>query len=240
MERILNQINFYCDESCHIQNDGNPVMSLATVYCSKVRVKTFNEAINSIKEKHKINKFSEIKWNKVSNCNLDFYKDLITYVGDNNLLKVRIIIAKHKDQIKDNDAAGSYDEWYSKMYYYLFKFPIKYIESYGSTYKYNFYIDKKDSHSVINNKELSKYLWFSFNNKEFVSHTCDSKEHILIQMADIIAGAAAYYYRDEKKSAAKIELMNYIQEKLDIDFSKSSPLKQKNSNLFIWNGRDFL
>ena len=31
--------NVYCDESCHLQNDGNDIMVIGGVFCSKTKVK---------------------------------------------------------------------------------------------------------------------------------------------------------------------------------------------------------
>ncbi len=236
---IMNQINFYCDESCHIQNDGNPVMTIATLYCSKKRVKVYNASIKKIKEKHSFNRNSEMKWSKVSPCNIDFYREIIDYVADNYYIKIRIIVCKRKDEIISNSEKGTYDDWYSKMYYTLLKFPIEYIDEFDLTNSYNLYIDRKDSRSVGRCNELARHLKVLFG-KEINSHACDSKEHELIQVADIFAGASSYAYREKKDSHAKIELMNYIREKFNIDYFHSSKIKDKRSNLFVWNGRDYL
>lgn len=237
--RIIKQINFYSDESCHIQFDDNPVMTLATVYCSKVRVKMINNAIRTIKANYGINSHTELKWNKVSKCNLAMYKEIIDYIVSNTIIKIRVVVAKHKQQIISNeDIYGSYDSWYSKMYYNLLKFPLGILKIYSDCKIINLFIDKKDSHSFERNQKLVKFLKHN-TNKEINSFVSDSKEHELIQIADIIAGAASYAYRDEQKSDAKRFLAEYIQRCFKIDFKKSSKVKQTRANVFIWNGRDF-
>lgn len=35
--------SFYCDESCHLENDGNDVMLLGAIWCPQNCVKTINQ-----------------------------------------------------------------------------------------------------------------------------------------------------------------------------------------------------
>lgn len=44
--------NLYCDECCHLLNDGNSIMVLGGVWCPKDRVRKINEDIRAIKEKY--------------------------------------------------------------------------------------------------------------------------------------------------------------------------------------------
>ena len=37
-------INIYCDESCHLQNDGEPLMALGAVYCPSAKKDKANGA----------------------------------------------------------------------------------------------------------------------------------------------------------------------------------------------------
>ena len=45
--------NVYCDESCHIQHDGNDIMVIGGVFCPKSKAKKINKEIRRIKEKYK-------------------------------------------------------------------------------------------------------------------------------------------------------------------------------------------
>lgn len=42
--------NLYCDESCHLQYDGNDIMVIGTVYCEKKYSYEINDDIRKIKE----------------------------------------------------------------------------------------------------------------------------------------------------------------------------------------------
>lgn len=236
----VRQINFYSDESCHLQFDDNSVMTLAAVYCSKGRVKNISSSIRSLKHKYGINPYTELKWKKVSPCNLSMYKEIVDYIAGNTVIKIRVIIAKHKKEIISNEGVfGSYDSWYSKMYYTLLKYPLEMIPFYKDYDVVNLFIDKKDTLSKERNNNLAKYLAYTTPQKFIRTFVSDSKEHELIQIADIIAGAASYSYRDKQVSEAKRILAEYIQKKLRIDFMNTSKLRDYRANVFIWNGRDF-
>lgn len=42
--------NVYCDESCHLENDGINDMVLGAVWCPQEKVKEINQAIKDIKK----------------------------------------------------------------------------------------------------------------------------------------------------------------------------------------------
>lgn len=71
--------NLYCDESCHLQYDGNDIMVIGTVYCEKKYSYEINNDIRKIKEKYGISLSNETKWNKVHQNKIDYYIELIKY-----------------------------------------------------------------------------------------------------------------------------------------------------------------
>lgn len=71
--------NLYCDESCHLQYDGNDIMVIGTVYCEKKYSYEINNDIRKIKEKYSILLSNETKWNKVHQNKIDYYIELIKY-----------------------------------------------------------------------------------------------------------------------------------------------------------------
>ena len=62
----MNQINIYCDESCHLENDQQSSMFLGGVWCAKEDVKESLKRIKEYKVKHGLKGNFEIKWTKVS------------------------------------------------------------------------------------------------------------------------------------------------------------------------------
>ena len=44
--------NIYCDESCHLENDREPVMLLAAVWCPKADAGALAAELRELKEQH--------------------------------------------------------------------------------------------------------------------------------------------------------------------------------------------
>ena len=70
-------INIYCDESCHLQNDGHRVMTLGALWCPMEKRREISVRLREIKAQHKISPTTEVKWVKVSPAQVAFYQDLI-------------------------------------------------------------------------------------------------------------------------------------------------------------------
>jgi len=68
-------INFYCDESCHLENDKQPIMLIGGIWCPEVDVYGVSKDIRKIKHQHNAN--GEIKWTKVSNSRIEFFSEYI-------------------------------------------------------------------------------------------------------------------------------------------------------------------
>lgn len=71
--------NIYCDESCHLEHDRQKAMAIGGVWCPEERKDEIFRRIREIKVEHGLSRWMEIKWNKVSNGQLDFYMDVANY-----------------------------------------------------------------------------------------------------------------------------------------------------------------
>ena len=95
----MKRYNVYCDESCHLEKDSSPVMILGAMYCPEESKKQIYEEIRSIKTKHNISTFFEIKWTKVSESKIEFYLELLDYFWENSDLHYRGLVATGKDKL---------------------------------------------------------------------------------------------------------------------------------------------
>ena len=86
----------YIDESCHLENDQLPLMSIGYTKIDAENYEQYKEEIKTIKRKH--HSPMEIKWNKVSFSRLDMYKDLIDYFFEKDI-QFRAILVKNKSQL---------------------------------------------------------------------------------------------------------------------------------------------
>lgn len=91
--------NIYCDESCHLEHDGESAMAIGGVWCQSKKDEIFHR-IREIKEEHGLSKSFEIKWNKVSPGQLDFYMDIVNYFFDNSDLHFRVLVIPNKQELK--------------------------------------------------------------------------------------------------------------------------------------------
>ena len=69
--------NVYCDESCHLENDGINDMVLGAVWCPQDKLSIINQDIKEIKLQYGVQPHSELKWTKVAPVKSDLYKEII-------------------------------------------------------------------------------------------------------------------------------------------------------------------
>ena len=96
-------INIYCDESCHLElstksEDMQKSMVIGGIKCRKEHVKEISDDIKKIKEKYGIYKYNEIKWTKVSQSKIEFYKELIRYFFNQDRLEFRCVVFPDKSK----------------------------------------------------------------------------------------------------------------------------------------------
>ncbi|MDI9482531.1 MAG: DUF3800 domain-containing protein [Bacillota bacterium] len=229
--------NIYCDESCHLEKDKSNIMVLGAMSCLIENKKEIFNDIRSIKEIHGLSKSFEIKWTKVSESKIEFYKDLVDYFFRNEKLSFRGLIAIGKNKL-DNALYNNndYDLWYYKMYFYLLDVIIYPGE------EYCVFIDIKDTRGGPRVRKLQKVLCnnkYDYNNEVIKRISqINSKESEIMQIVDLIIGALSYYYRglyDQPGNRGKQILIDAIKEKADI--TKTTPRSESKFNLFIWKPR---
>ena len=220
--------NFYCDESLHLPNDHSKIMVLGGIWCPKDKAPTINKEIREIKSKHGIR--TELKWVKLSSSKYSAYEELINYFFSNNDLHFRILIIDNKDAINHELHHQTHDEWYYKMYFQLIKTILNPSDI------YNIYLDIKDTKSKSKVKRLKDIL---NNSKYTISdnviqriQVVRSDEIEIMQIVDILIGAAAYKLRGLNKMKAKNDLIEYITNKSGYDYSENTLYRENKFNIF--------
>lgn len=229
-------INIYCDESCHLEKDKSDVMILGAMSCERDSKSKINDDIRNIKLKHGLSSWFEIKWTKVSNAKIDFYKELIDYFFYNSL-SFRGIVARGKkelDHYKYNK--GSFDLWYYKMYFLLLDLIIK------PTDEYKVFIDIKDTNGGPKVKKLQEVLCnniYDFKHEVIKDiKQINSNESEILQLADLLIGALGYYHRGlNHKENGKSKLIQYIINTHGIDISANTLKSERKFNILIWEPR---
>lgn len=214
----------FCDESCHLQNDGWDVMVLGALKCPEDEYEKIKADIKAIKLKHKTP--FEIKWQKLSNSRIELYKELIDYFMDSNLT-YRAVIVINKRDLDHHQFSQTHSEFYYKTYYLVLK---KMMQA-SDTYK--IYMDFKDTKG----REALDELTEIFNNSKelplpYMQHI-RADESQLIQLADLFTGAVSYKNRDLDQSETKQTVIAYLEERLGLNLDMTSPYKFTKFNLFI-------
>ena len=195
----MKTFNFYCDESCHLENDNFPYMLIGYVSSAYNQVKLHTEKIKQLKKDYHIP--YELKWNHLSKSAMELYKELIDYFFATDLQYRAIVI--DKNQLKHQQFQQTHDDFYYRMYYQLIQ------KKLSPEYNYNIYLDIKDTRSAQKVNGLKDYL-----NNNFVSirnlQNIRSYESELMQLTDIITGALSYYLRKENKVIAKNKIVDRI------------------------------
>lgn len=236
-------INIYCDESCHLQNDKEPVMVIGAVYCPIEKKEEIFERLYSFKVKHNLipkNKkndkdnrpYYELKWNKVSKSKIEYYKDVINYFFDDDDLQFRVLVVSNKTDINYEKFNHTHDTFYYKMYFGMLKAILNPENS------HHIYIDIKDTKSKEKVHKLEQVLRndkYDYS-KEIIKKVQQVRSHEveILQLADLLVGATAYVNRGLANSKAKNELIQLIKHRSKYSLTKSTLLKERKFNVFIW------
>lgn len=218
---INKTFNYYCDDSCHLENDRMPFMLLAYTSIPYNQVKNHKKRIKAIRQKH--NFYTEIKWSKVSKSKYGFYNEIIEYFFETDLKFRAIVIDKTK--IKNNKFFQSYNDFYYKMYYQLFFHKI------NMEHTYNIYLDIKDTMSANKVNKLKEILdnFYSIRTLQNIR----SSESDLLQITDLLMGAISYYLRGYNRIIAKNKLIDKIKKSSKQTLEYSTPLSNSKFNLFF-------
>lgn len=227
------EIRIYCDETCHLENDGQSNMGLGALFCPADHVQKVVMEIKSIKDKYGKPYAFELKWNKVSSKNLELYKEVIQYFFRDGSLKFRGIVAE-KTGLDHERFSQTHNDWYYKMLFRLIH-PILHTDD-----TYRIFLDKKDSWGGIKVKKLHEVICnsqYDFS-KEIVTgiQIVDSLQVLAVQLADLLIGALVYAQRPQTKngSHAKQELIQLIRTLSGKMLNQSTLLSEEKFNIFKW------
>lgn len=227
--------NIYCDETCHLLNDGIKPMALGAVWCPKEKKAEIFKRLRELKVKHGMPPFRELKWRSVSPAQLDYYLDVLDYFFDDDDLHFRSVVIPDKS-VLSLQTKLSIDSLYFKAYFDLLKTIIEPRSG------YEVYVDIKDTRSQKMVLNLQKYLndsHYDFDRGvvKRIQQVC-SHEVELIELADFLVGAVVYAQRDLKTSTAKVAIIERIRERSGYSLKKNTLYKEDKMNIFIWKGRE--
>ncbi|MCH5329017.1 MAG: DUF3800 domain-containing protein [Coprobacter sp.] len=229
MNRIF---NIYCDESCHLEHDGQKAMTIGGIWCPENKKKEIFRRIREIKVEHGLNPFFEIKWNKISPKKLSFYMDIVNYFFDNSDLHFRVLVIPDKRELNHHAFNQTHDDFYYKVYFDMLKAVFR------PDCGYNVYIDIKDTRGQKKVDKLHEVLCHSQYDFdcEIIRRVqqVNSREIELVALADLLVGAVSYLHRGLNSSEAKMKIIDRIKSRSGYDLSKNTLYLEQKFNVFIW------
>lgn len=228
--------NIFCDESCHLENDGQPVMVLGATWCPLEKTREIAVRVREIKQHHGLRPDFEIKWTKVSPARQDFYRDVLDYFLDDDHLHFRALIVPDKSKLRHEDFGHDHDTWYYKMYFDMLKVLL------APENRYRIYLDIKDTRGAAKVAKLHKVLCnnlYDFR-REIIERVQLVRSHEVeqLQLADLLIGIIAYANRDLQGSAAKQALVARLRQRTGYRLTRTTLLREDKVNLFRWVAKE--
>jgi hypothetical protein len=229
--------NVYCDESCHLENDGMPIMVWGGIICEAQHAREIAIQIRAIKNKHGLSKDFEAKWTKVSPSKIEFYDELLEYFIENTKLRFRGLVVPDKSMIDHVSRNQTHADWYYKMYYVM----LKYIISPPNHYRV--FLDIKDTIGGPKIERLHFFLAHQIQdiNRQYIEvvQQVRSNEVELLQIADLVIGAIQYSNRNLATSTAKQSLVTKLKTHRSLrSLNSTSSFGSTKFNILVWNSNE--
>ncbi len=228
-------IHIYCDESCHLENDGMQAMTLGAIWCPAEQRKSLSRKIKALKAEHGLPASFEIKWAKVSPGRLPFYQALLDLFFDEPMLHFRGLVVPNKQLLDHGRFTQSHDEFYYKQWYTLLNRLI------DPDKRYRIFLDIKDTQGHRKVAKLHEVLCNS--NDDFDRSIIESIEQVqshdvlLLQLADLLIGALSYVHRRLHSSRAKQALVAHIRLRCGLTLEQSTSWRTEKFNLLVWRAQ---
>jgi hypothetical protein len=232
MVNSIMKLNFYCDESGHLENDNVPVMVLGSVWCAGHKAGEIASRIREIKVKHGFPPNFEIKWTKVSPAEPDLYIALLDYFFDDDDIHFRAVVVPDKSKLNHIKNHQDHNTWYYKMYYVLLRTLV------DPEAEHYIYLDIKDTrggekvaklHEVLANASADFDRRIIRRIQQVRSHEVEQ-----IQLADLLIGAISYANRGLASNSAKVAFVRRMQERSKLSLTKTTLVRAEKVNILIW------
>ena len=207
------ELDIYCDESnqellSSNRDSINKYFLIGGVWLPSSKRGLYKQIIGNIKKEEQT--FGEAKWNKVSPSRLSFYLKLIDFFfnqGEELRFRCIVIDSKKVDLARYHDA--DQELGFYKFCYQLLK---NWIEDFNS---YSIFTDCKTNRMRNRLPVLERHLrQANLLAKIHKLQNVESKESVLLQLADVILGAVAAKFNSSTSSEAKLAVLNSIEEHL--------------------------
>lgn len=224
-------MNVYCDESCHLENDGHELMILGAVWCPFAKTAEIAQRLRELKAQHRMPPRYELKWTSVSPSRTDYFRDVLNYFFDDDDLHFRVILAE-KTGLQHASRGQTHDEWYYKMFFTTLKVLL------SPEKRYRIYIDYKDTNGSERVQKLKNILSNNmYDYRREIIETVQlvrSHEVEMMQLADFLIGIVGYRNRALTANATKSALVARMRERSKLTLNQTTLLRAEKVNVFRW------
>jgi hypothetical protein len=228
----MGTFHIYCDESCHLEHDGQRAMVVGALVCPARRTRDIAARIRELKNEHCVATDYELKWTKASPSRLDLYLAAIDYFFQEPDLTFRAFVVPDKSVLDHARHGQDHATFYFKAYYYALRPLVQRAPS------VRIFLDVKDTRSGSTKDKLHDVLCTFLRDRErervrdiqFVR----SEEVQQVQLADLLVGAVSYANRHLTTSEAKLQLVRRVEERAGLFLTRQSPLRAQKLNVFVW------
>jgi len=228
--------NVYCDESCHLENDGLGVMVLGAIWCPTNHARTASDRLRALKAEHGLGPLFESKWVKVSPAKKDYYTGAVDVFWRDDDLHFRALVVPDKSRLRHAAFEQTHDTWYYKMYFDMLKAILNPSDC------YRIYLDIKDTRSADKTRKLHEVLSnnvYDFDRRIIERvQTVRSHEVELLQLADLLVGAVAYANRGLHSNAGKTAVVHNLRRISGYSLTRTTLLKENKLNVFVWEASE--
>lgn len=233
---MVDLVNVYCDESCHLEHDHIPVMVLGAAWCSQEAVADISAALRDLKARHGLPPSFETKWVKVSPAKLEYYRDVVDLFFDDYRLRFRAVVIPDKSRLNHAAFGQLHDDWYYKMYFVMLKHIL------DPRACYHIYLDIKDTRSQAKVARLHDVLcnnMYDFD-RAIIGRVQQVRSHEVevLQVADLLIGALSYVNRGLTGSEAKMALVEHIRGRSGLCLTRTTLMREDKVNILVWNPQE--
>lgn len=232
----MTTFHVYCDESCHLERDGNNVMLLGSLWCPAEERHTIARALRDLKIRHGLKGNVELKWTKVSPAKLAYYKDVLDFFFDTEALRFRAVVVPDKTKLRHESFAHSHDDFYYKLHFLLLRHWL------DTDHQFRVFLDIKDTRSWEKTKKLHEVLAnskYDFDRKIVTSIELVRSDQVeLTQLADFLLGIVGYANRRLLSSAAKLALVEHARHRSGRSLTRTTLVSEPKMNIILWRANE--
>ena len=214
----------YCDESRQ-EYFYNPVADrdcftlIGGLWIQADKREQYKVSIRRLRAVHDV--WGEFKWNRVSPSRLEFYVALVRlFFQESMRFRCIVLPVHHLDATVFHNADN--ELMFYKFYYQLLVHWIEYCNT------YRIFVDLKTNRLSNRIRTLERVLRNAKPDAHIASvQALPSRQVDLLQLADVLTGAVGYRFHEGSTSAAKLTIVQEIENLLGHSIGPTPPFEQK-------------